>query len=123
MTQSENLVKNTIEKLQKKGLSIIYAKCSGYSNPDKLQGAEPDFIGWGSDKQLLHVGLVADSKILSSKTFKEKFDTLKQLSMASGNSRGHHVPFYLALTEEARTSNKDLAGKLTSQDTVLKINN
>ena len=111
-----------IEQLQNKGLKIIYAKSKGFNPPDKLQGAEPDVICWESEKQLLHVGLVADSKTISSDPFKEKFEVLTKLSMASGNSKGEHVPFYLGVTEDAGNSkNKDFTEKLSPQDNIIKI--
>lgn len=120
--QSQNMVKNLIKQLQNAGLKIIYANCEGFSNPDKLQGAQPDIIGWDSDKQLLHVGLVADSKKISSAPFKERFDVLTNLSMASGNSKGRHVPFYLGITKDVGDFNdEDFAGKMSSQDKIVKI--
>jgi hypothetical protein len=122
MNQNENLVHQLAEELQNKGLKIISAKCTGFSEPEKLQGAEPDIIGWDSNKQLIHVGLVADSKILSSKPFQEKLDVLRQLSMASGASKGTHVPFYLGMTKEAgKSKNAELSEKLSSQDKILTI--
>ena len=122
MSQNKNLVQELAEELQNKGLKIISAKCDGFNAPDKLQGAEPDIVGWESNKQLIHVGLVADSKILSSKPFQEKLEVLRQLSMASGVSKGVHVPFYLGITKDVgKEKNEDLSDKLTSQDLILKI--
>lgn len=116
------MVKDMIKQLQNNGLKIIYANCDGFSNPEELQGAQPDIIGWDSDDQLLHVGLVADSKIVDSVPFKEKFEVLRKLSMGSGNSKGKHVPFYLGVTKDVLDyNNKNLAGKLSSQVKIVKI--
>lgn len=112
-----------VGELQNKGLKILTAKCDGFSRPEKLQGAEPDIVGWESDRQLLHVGLVVDSETISTKPFQEKMDVLTKLSMGSGNSRGEHVPFYLGMAEDSKnTSDKNLTDKLSPQDNIIKIN-
>ncbi len=121
MTKTDVLVKNMVGRLQEKGLKVLYAKCDGFTNPEKLQGAEPDVIGWDSDKELLHVGLVADSKIINSDSTQKKIDILGKLSMGSGSSKGTHIPFYLGMPQDIENEDRYFAEKLTSQNSVLQL--
>lgn len=122
MTKTEYMVKNMVEKFQKKGLGVMYAKCEGFTDPDQLQGAEPDVVGWDSDKQLLHVGLVADSNSIASNSIKKKIDILTKLSMASGNSRGEHVQFYLGVTKDVKNIiQKNYEDEFQSQEHIKQI--
>ena len=122
MTKTEHLVENMVGQLQEKGLKVLYAKCDGFSNPEKLQGAEPDVIGWDSNNELLHVGLVADSKIIKMDNTKKKIDILTKLSMGSGSSKGTHVPFYLGLPKEIdNAEDQNFTEKLSSRDSVQKL--
>lgn len=122
MTKTETLVENMVGRLQEKGLKVLYAKCDGFTTPEKLQGAEPDVIGWDSNNELLHVGLVADSKIIKLDNTQKKIDILAKLSMGSGNSKGTHIPFYLGIPkDEENTRDQNFAEKLTSQSSVLQL--
>ena len=121
MTKTDVLVKDMVGRLQEKGLKVLYAKCDGFTNPEKLQGAEPDVIGWDSNKELLHVGLVADSKIINSDITQKKIDTLAKLSMGSGSSKGTHIPFYLGMSKDIADQDRNFAEKLTSQNSVMSL--
>ena len=78
-------------------------------------------IGWDSNKELLHVGLVADSKIINSDSTQKKIDILAKLSMGSGSSKGTHIPFYLGMSKDIENEDKNFAEKLTSQNSVLQL--
>lgn len=101
MTKTESMVKNLINTLDKDNLQVIQANCSGFENPTKVEGVEPDVIWWNPHKELYHIGVVADSQSLSTDLIKQKILTLSKLMMGRGSSEGERLPFVIGVPPEA----------------------
>jgi hypothetical protein len=122
MTRTETMVKNLVEKFQDQGLEVLYAQCSGFPNPTKVQGVEPDVVGWDPRKEIYHLGLVADDDLISSDIIKEKINILANMMMGVGTSEGTRLPFYLGLSKNAFDANTNAPDdNLTSQDNIKTI--
>ena len=79
MTENEELVKNMADNFQNKGLEILYAMCNGYNEPADVQGVKPDIIGWDSEQEIYHLGIVADSETITFDSTKEKMEILAKM--------------------------------------------
>lgn len=123
MTQTENLVENLVNKFQKNGLDVLYAKCNGYPEPAEVQGTVPDVVAWDSFKELYHLGVVADSQFIHTDEAKEKMNVLSKMVMSKGASEGKLLPLYLGVKQDA----SDIADQriqdtnLASQNNIQKI--
>jgi|GEM_PF-4101298 len=103
MTKNEDMVRNLTTNFQTKGLEIISAKCSGFTDPVDVQGVKPDVVGWDSEKEVYHLGIVADSETISHDSTKEKMQVLAKMAMGVGPSQGKRLPFYVGVTKDANT--------------------
>lgn len=121
MTKKEDSVQNMVKKMEEKGMKVLYAKCNGFKNPTKIQGKEPDIVGWDSGKQLLHVGLIADPKTIETSEDQEKLQVLSSLQMASGDSKGTHVPFYLGIKNTDNITDKNFHHEDILKENILKL--
>ncbi len=119
MTKTDSMVKTMADKFQEKGFEILYARCDGYPDPTEIRGVEPDVVGWDSHKELYHLGLVADSKDLSSELTKKKLTILADNMMGVGNSEGERLPLYLGTPKE---STKEVENKLQEFESSTKEN-
>lgn len=103
MTKNEDMVRDLTTNFQTKGLEIISAKCNGFTEPVEVQGVTPDVVGWDSEKEVYHLGIVADSEIISHDSTKEKMQVLAKMAMGVGPSQGKRLPFYVGVTKDANT--------------------
>lgn len=101
MMTTESMVKNLVNTFEKDGLQIIQANCTGFENPTSIEGEEPDVICWNPNKELYHIGVVADSQTISSDSIKQKVLTLSKLMMGRGPSEGERLPFVIGVPPEA----------------------
>ncbi|AFS81090.1 hypothetical protein NKOR_06035 [Candidatus Nitrosopumilus koreensis AR1] len=101
MTTTESMVKNLVDTFEKDGLQVIQANCTGFENPTTIEGVEPDVICWNPNKELYHIGVVADSQTISSDLTKQKILTLSKLMMGRGSSEGERLPFVIGVPPEA----------------------
>lgn len=123
MTQTENLVENLVNKFQKNGLDVLYAKCDGYPEPVEVQGAVPDVVAWDSFKELYHLGVVADSQSIHTDETKEKMSVLSKMMMSKGASEGKLLPLYLGVKQDSSeiADQRIQDTNLTSQNNIQKI--
>lgn len=119
MTNNEDMVKNLADNFQNKGLEILYAMCNGYNEPADVQGVKPDIIGWDSEQEIYHLGIVADSETITFDSTKEKMEILAKMMMGVGTSEGKHLPFYVGVTKDA----SDIADKKLQETNLLSQGN
>ena len=122
MTQPELMVKTLAEQFQNKGLEILYAKCDGYKDPTEVRGVTPDIVGWDPEKELYHLGIVADNDSVSTQIIQEKMRVLSNMMMGVGSSEGQRLPFYIGITKDASNTvdQKLEENKLTAQGNITK---
>lgn len=103
MTKNEDMVRNMATNFQTKGLEVISAKCNGFTEPVDVQGVKPDVVGWDSEQEVYHLGIVADSETILHDSTKEKMQVLAKMAMGAGPSQGKRLPFYVGVTKDANT--------------------
>ena len=101
MTENEELVKNMADNFQNKGLEVLYARCDGFTDPTDVQGVQPDIVGWDPNKEIYHLGIVADSETINHDSTQEKMAVLSKMMMGVGSSEGERLPFYVGVTKDA----------------------
>ena len=118
MQQTEGMVKNLIKKFQEQGLDVLYAKCDGYAEPEKVQGVKPDVVSWDPNKEIYHLGMIADSETVSSDLGQERIAILANMMMGVGNSEGKRLPFYLGVPKDEQKTTFEKLGdhNVLSQD-------
>ena len=123
MTENKHMVKNLAENFQNKGLEVLYANCDGFKDPTNVQGVQPDIVGWDSNKELYHLGIVADSETITSNSIKEKMEILSKMMLGVGASEGERLPFYVGVTKDASpiADTKIQESNLVSQGNIEKI--
>ncbi|MDX1595660.1 MAG: hypothetical protein R3327_01835 [Nitrosopumilaceae archaeon] len=103
MSTNPSMVKSMVTQFKDKGLDILYADCEGYPDPTEIQEVKPDVVGWDAQKELYHIGMVADSDTVSSDSAEKKLKILAGQMMGVGTSEGKRLPFYLGYPKDAET--------------------
>lgn len=119
MSTTESMVKSMVTQFKEKGLDILYAKCEGYPEPTEIQDAKPDVIGWDANKELYHIGMIADTNSVSSSSAERKMKVLAGQMMGVGTSEGERLPFYLGYRKQIEN---DVNNKLQEIDQSTKEN-
>jgi len=94
------MIKHFVDKFKEQGLEVIYAHCDGFTNSVKIQGVEPDVVAWDPNKEIYHLGIVTDSKTISSDPVQEKMNVLSNMMMGVGSSEGERLPFHIGLPKK-----------------------
>ena len=86
-----------IDEFQANGLEVISANYGGFKKPEAIKEQRPDVVAWDSEKQLYHLGMVAEPEKINPKNMDTKLRILSNLIMNAGSAQDVRVPFYLGV--------------------------
>ena len=123
MSTNQTMVRSMVTKFKDKGLDILYADCEGYPDPTEIQEVKPDIVGWDADKELYHIGIIADSDTVSTPSTEKRLKILAGQMMGVGTSEGKRLPFYLGYPRNAENAVDDKLQEIDPQtkENVVKV--
>ncbi len=111
VSANANLVRAIIDLFEEKGLTVKFAKISGYDNPQVIKRHSPDVLAIDANEGLAYIGLAKSCDELETSQTLEQFEDFSKRLMKTGRSEKVRAPFIIAVPAECKDKVKEVFEK------------